>query len=82
MELQKLHKVGELRNELYSRDGNKVTSEREAEINSLLEKFNQEYEQLRIDFVKENPKAYYSAILVKQITSGKVQKRLRNIWHY
>lgn len=71
MELQKLHKVGELRNELYSRDGNKVTSEREAEINSLLEKFNQEYEQLRIDFVKENPKAYYSAILVKQITSGK-----------
>ncbi|MCK9303898.1 MAG: DUF4369 domain-containing protein [Bacteroidales bacterium] len=71
MELQKLHKVGELSKELYNRGGNKVTPEREAEINSLMDKFNQEYEQLRIDFIKENPKAYYSAILVKQMTSGK-----------
>ncbi len=69
--LQDKHQVNQLRGELYGRNGAKPTPEREAEINALLDKFTQEYEQLKLDFVKENPKEFYSAVTIKQMSSGK-----------
>ena len=71
-ELSEKYKLEELSKELYQRaDSLKVTPEREAEINAIFEKYQEESTQLSENFVKENPKSYYSAILVGQLTSGK-----------
>ncbi|MFA5849888.1 MAG: DUF4369 domain-containing protein [Bacteroidales bacterium] len=71
-DLSEKYKINDLQKELYPRvDSLKVTPEREAEISDILEKYKEESNQLSVDFIKENPKSYYSAILVGQLTSGK-----------
>ncbi len=71
-ELYEKYKLDELQKELYQRvDSLKVTPEREAEITAVLDKYKEESNQLSENFIKENPKSYYSAILVGQLTYGK-----------
>ncbi|OFY39487.1 MAG: hypothetical protein A2X18_05185 [Bacteroidetes bacterium GWF2_40_14] len=65
-------KVQELRKELYAAKGtDPATRARKAEINALLDQFTQEYSQLKLDFIKKNPKTYYSAILVNELAFAK-----------
>ncbi len=64
--------LDELTKELYARNGQTPpTKEREAEINAVMEQYQKEVDQLNIDFIKEFPKSYYSAILVSRAASGK-----------
>lgn len=71
-ELAEKYKISDLQKELYPRDTTlKVTKEREAEITGIIEKYTEEANQLSIDFIKEFPKSYYSAVLVSQVASGK-----------
>jgi hypothetical protein len=70
-ELSDKYKINDLYKELYARGGTPVTKEREAEINALLEKYSEESDQLKFDFIKENPKAAFSAIMINQLSSGK-----------
>ncbi len=65
-------KINDLRKELYpAKDAQPLTKEREAEIISVMDKYTEESNKLTLDFIKENPKSYYSAILVNQLCSGK-----------
>lgn len=52
-----------------------LSKEREAEltakIDALSEQYTAEIEKINADFIKENPKSYYAAILVSQMASGK-----------
>lgn len=71
-ELSQKYKATELIEELYARNGRTpVTTEREAEINELLAKYRDDIVQLKIDFIKSHPKAYYSVILTSQVASGR-----------
>jgi len=65
-ELAIKHKVDDLRKELYMK-----TAERDIEITRLLGKYDDDVYQLRIDNIKENPKAYYSVELVQELSRGK-----------
>lgn len=61
-----------LMNEMYSnKDAGTISKEREAEINAVMEQYTKEVEVLQNNFIKENPKSYYSAVLVNQLASGK-----------
>ncbi|OFY39488.1 MAG: hypothetical protein A2X18_05190 [Bacteroidetes bacterium GWF2_40_14] len=67
------YNIAPLKKELYSRknaDG-PISKVREAELNDIITKFNEESEQIYLDFIKKNPKVYYSAVLVNQISKGK-----------
>ncbi|OFY41555.1 MAG: hypothetical protein A2X18_06950 [Bacteroidetes bacterium GWF2_40_14] len=71
-ELYEKYNLEELQKELYQRvDSLKATPEREAEITEIIKRYQEESRQLSENFIKENPKSYYSAILVGQLTSGK-----------
>jgi len=71
-ELSEKFKVQELREELYIiNPANPITRERKVEINELLDKFSKEYNQLKFNFIKKNPKTYYSAILVNELSFAK-----------
>ncbi|OFY44380.1 MAG: hypothetical protein A2X18_01890 [Bacteroidetes bacterium GWF2_40_14] len=72
-DLSDKYNLGELRKELYAvKDRVRVvTKEREAEINSIISKYDEDAKQLTVDFIKEYPKSPYSAVLVAQLTSGK-----------
>ncbi len=66
------YKVGELQRELYARgDMTPPTKEREAEINAVMEQYQKDVQQANIDFIKEFPKSYFSAVLVSRAASGK-----------
>ena len=71
-ELAEKYNLEELQKELYQRvDSLKATPERKAEITAIFDKYQEESTQLSENFIKENPKSYYSAILVGRLTSGK-----------
>ncbi len=72
-ELSDKYNLTELRKELYAvKDGARVvTKEREAEINSIISKYDEDEKQLTISFIKEYSKSPYSAELVEQLTYGK-----------
>jgi len=75
------YNIAQLKKELYSRknaDG-PISKAREAELNDIITKFNEESDQIYIDFIKKNPKVYYSAVLVNQISNG---KRVEDIEKY
>lgn len=65
-ELAIKHKVDDLRKELYMK-----TAERDIEITRLLGKYDDDVYQLQVEFIKEHPDAYYSVILVYQMSRGK-----------
>lgn len=65
-------KITELRKELYPKKGEEpVSTKRKAEIYSILDKYTEGYNQLKIDFINKHPKAKYSALLVGELSHGK-----------
>ncbi len=71
--LQEKYKLNDLYKEMYptTKDAKPVSKERMEEIQAIMDKVKEETDQLSLNFIKENPKAYYSIILIEQLTYGK-----------
>ena len=68
-ELSKKMKINEVYKELYNRN-NKPTKERRKELEKKIAEFGTLRDELAIKFIKENPSAYFSAILIGRSTHG------------
>jgi len=70
-ELSEKFKLEELQKEMYPKPGqDTLSTERKAEIDAIYEKFSQESDNLTMNFIKENPKSYFSVVLIGRMTYG------------